>query len=252
MTLLSVEALEVSYGPVRALRGIDLEVAAGEIVGLVGANGAGKSTLLRTISGLVTPRSGRIRFDGREIQRWRSRRIVAAGIAHIPEGRRVWPEMTVQENLLLGGAAGAADEPIAKRFDEVVAAFPELTSRLQQKAGTLSGGEQQMLAIGRGLMSRPKLLMLDEPSLGLAPVIVDRVKHILETLNRAGLTILLSEQNARLALGATHRAYVIAEGKVVSAGTPQELLQHADLISAYLGESVGSGASANRNGGSPA
>jgi branched-chain amino acid transport system ATP-binding protein len=249
MTLLSVEALEVSYGPVAALRGIDLEVAAGEIVGLVGANGAGKTTLLRTISGLVKPRAGRIRIEGQEIQAWASKRIVAAGIAHIPEGRRVWPEMTVEENLLLGGSVGAAEEPIARRLEEVVARFPELADRLGQKAGTLSGGEQQMLAIGRGLMSRPKLLMLDEPSLGLAPVVVDRVKGILESLNRGGLTVLLSEQNARLALGATHRTYVIAEGHVMSSGTPRELLKHADIISAYLGEGAQPDTSTNQGGG---
>jgi branched-chain amino acid transport system ATP-binding protein len=248
MTVLSIEALDVSYGPIQALRRIDLAVGEGEIVGVVGANGAGKTTLLRTISGLVKPRSGRVRFGDREIQGWPSRRIVAAGIAHVPEGRRVWPEMTVKENLLLGGSASAADESIETRLDQVVSQFPELTSRLEQQAGTLSGGEQQMLAIGRGLMSRPKLLMLDEPSLGLAPIIVQRVKQILESLNRSGLTILLSEQNARLAFGATHRAYVIAEGQVISSGTPQELLRHADLISAYLGESVESGANTNQGG----
>jgi branched-chain amino acid transport system ATP-binding protein len=234
--MLSVEKLNVAYGPVQALREVDIAVSAGEVVGLIGANGAGKTSLLRTISGLVNAQSGSIRFQGEEISSVPTGRIVRAGIAHVPEGRRVWPDMTVEENLLLGGVV-VGGKASARRLDGVLSSFPELSSRLQQKAGTLSGGEQQMLAIGRGLMSSPKLLMLDEPSLGLAPVVVQRVKEIIGTLNRGGLTVLLSEQNARLALGATHRAYVLAEGRVVSTGTPQELLQKADLIAAYLGES---------------
>jgi branched-chain amino acid transport system ATP-binding protein len=237
MTMLMVEKLSVAYGPIQALRDLDITVNAGEIVGLIGANGAGKTSLLRTISGLVNVRSGSIRFLGEQIQGVATGKIVRAGIAHVPEGRRVWPDMTVEENLVLGGVVAARKASVVIRLDEILSSFPELSSRLQQKAGTLSGGEQQMLAIGRGLMSSPKLLMLDEPSLGLAPVIVQRVKEIIVTLNREGLTVLLSEQNARLALGATHRAYVLAEGRVVSSGTPQELLQKADLIAAYLGES---------------
>jgi branched-chain amino acid transport system ATP-binding protein len=236
MTMLSVEKLNVAYGPIQALRDVDIAVSAGEVVGLIGANGAGKTSLLRTISGLINAQGGSIRFQGEEIRSVATGRIVRAGIAHVPEGRRVWPDMTVEENLLLGGVV-VGGKASASRLDDVLSSFPELSSRLQQKAGTLSGGEQQMLAIGRGLMSSPKLLMLDEPSLGLAPVVVQRVKEIIETLNRGGLTVLLSEQNARLALGATHRAYVLAEGRVVSSGTPQELLQKADLIAAYLGES---------------
>jgi branched-chain amino acid transport system ATP-binding protein len=238
MTVLEIQRLEVSYGPVKALRGIDLMVAAGEIVGLIGANGAGKTTLLRSISGLVRAKAGRIAFMSEDLQRASSMKVVNAGIAHVPEGRHVWPDMTVEENLLLGGIVSGKEMPIAKRMRDVLDLFPELGGRLGQKAGTLSGGEQQMLAIGRGLMGRPKLLMLDEPSLGLAPVIVQRLKDIIIALNRDGLTILLSEQNARLALGATHRAYVLAEGRVVSSGTPRELLEKADLISAYLGESA--------------
>src|ERR1700733_1495769 len=236
MTMLAVEKLNVAYGPIQALRDLDITVNAGEIVGLIGANGAGKTSLLRTISGLVNARSGSIRFLGDEIHCVATGKIVRAGIAHVPEGRRVWPDMTVEENLVLGGVV-AGKGSAASRLNDVLLSFPELRSRLQQKAGTLSGGEQQMLAIGRGLMSSPKLLMLDEPSLGLAPVIVQRVKEIIGALNREGLTVLLSEQNARLALGATHRAYVLAEGRVVSSGTPQELMQKADLIAAYLGES---------------
>ncbi len=234
--MLAVEKLNVAYGPIQALRDLDLTVSAGEVVGLIGANGAGKTSLLRTISGLVNARSGSIRFLDEEIRSVATGRIVKAGIAHVPEGRRVWPDMTVEENLVLGGVV-AARKTSARRLDDVLSSFPELRGRLQQKAGTLSGGEQQMLAIGRGLMNSPRLLMLDEPSLGLAPVVVQRVKEIIGTLNRAGLTVLLSEQNARLALGATHRAYVLAEGRVVSSGTPQELIQKADLIAAYLGES---------------
>jgi branched-chain amino acid transport system ATP-binding protein len=237
MRLLEVEGLEVSYGAVRALRGVDLHVDSGEIVGLVGANGAGKSTLLRAISGLVRARNGNVRLAGTELGRAATTRIVAAGIAHVPEGRRVWPDMSVAENLRLGGVI-AGKEGDTERLERVLTRFPELRDRLTQKAGTLSGGEQQMLAIGRGLMSRPKLLMLDEPSLGLAPVVVQRLKELFATLKQDGLTILLSEQNARLALGATDRAYVLAEGRILTSGTPQHLLENADLISAYLGEST--------------
>ena len=236
MSLLQVQALEVSYGPVLALRGIDLEVAAGEIVGLVGANGAGKSTLLRAISGLVKPRGGSIQFSRIELAAMASTRIVGSGIAHVPEGRRVWPDMSVAENLQLGGVRCSNAEKESDRLESVLGLFPELRSRVKLKAGTLSGGEQQMLAIGRGLMSRPKLLMLDEPSLGLAPVVVQRLKDLFRTLRSDGLTILLSEQNARLALGATDRAYVLAEGRILASGTPRELMNNADLISAYLGE----------------
>jgi branched-chain amino acid transport system ATP-binding protein len=237
MRLLEVEGLEVSYGAVRALRGVDLYVDTGEIVGLVGANGAGKSTLLRAISGLVKARRGSVKLAGTELGRAATTRIVAAGIAHVPEGRHVWPDMSVTENLRLGGVIVGGDSE-AERLERVLMLFPELRDRLKQKAGTLSGGEQQMLAIGRGLMSRPKLLMLDEPSLGLAPVVVQRLKELFATLKRDGLTILLSEQNARLALGATDRAYVLAEGRILTSGTPHDLLENADLISAYLGEST--------------
>jgi branched-chain amino acid transport system ATP-binding protein len=237
MRLLEVEGLEVSYGAVRALRGVDLYVDTGEIVGLVGANGAGKSTMLRAISGLVKVRRGSVKLAGTELARLATNRIVAAGIAHVPEGRRVWPDMSVAENLRLGGVIVGGDSE-AERLERVLALFPELRDRLKQKAGTLSGGEQQMLAIGRGLMSRPTLLMLDEPSLGLAPVVVQRLKELFATLKQDGLTILLSEQNARLALGATDRAYVLAEGRILTSGTPHDLLENADLISAYLGESA--------------
>jgi branched-chain amino acid transport system ATP-binding protein len=238
MMLLRISDLDVSYGPVRALRGVDLSVAAGEVVGLVGANGAGKTTLLRSISGLVKARAGHIRFNDRELRGATPMRIVHSGIAHVPEGRHVWPDMTVQENLMLGGVVCSRPEPLAERIRSVIVLFPEIGSRLQQKAGTLSGGEQQMLAIARGLMSRPTLLMLDEPSLGLAPVVVHRLKDIIQTLNRSGLSVLLSEQNARLTLGVSARAYVLAQGAVVSSGTPGELLEKADLISAYLGETT--------------
>jgi branched-chain amino acid transport system ATP-binding protein len=235
MTLLMVRKLEVSYGPVRALRGVDLDVEKGAIVGLIGANGSGKSTLLRTISGLTKVNAGSIRFADQELAGSRTGQIVAAGIAHVPEGRRVWPDMTVEENLILGATAKARTAS-GGQMETVLEHFPELKQRLDRKAGTLSGGEQQMLAIGRGLMSAPRLLILDEPSLGLAPVVVQRVKQIISILNAAGLTVLLSEQNARLALGVTQRAYVLSEGKVVSSGTPSELLENGDLISAYLGE----------------
>jgi branched-chain amino acid transport system ATP-binding protein len=238
MRLLQIEALEVSYGAVRALRGVGLHVDTGEIVGLVGANGAGKSTLLRAISGLVRARGGSVKFAGAELGRVATTRIVAAGVAHIPEGRRVWPDMSVLENLRLGGVIVSGADSEAARLERVLSLFPELRGRLKQRAGTLSGGEQQMLAIGRGLMSRPKLLMLDEPSLGLAPVVVQRLKELFAILKKDGPTILLSEQNARLALGATDRTYVLAEGRILTSGTPHDLLENADLISAYLGESA--------------
>ena len=190
-----------------------------------------------TDSGLVKARRGSVKLAGTELARVATNRIVAAGIAHVPEGRRVWPDMSVAENLRLGGVIVAGDSE-AERLERVLALFPELRDRLKQTAGTLSGGEQQMLAIGRGLMSRPKLLMLDEPSLGLAPVVVQRLKELFATLKQDGLTILLSEQNARLALGATDRAYVLAQGRILTSGTPHDLLENADLISAYLGESA--------------
>lgn len=235
MNILVVEKLDVFYGSAQVLRGIDIVIDAGETVGLVGANGAGKTSLLRAISGLILARAGSIRFLGHEIRGIATTKIVRTGIAHVPEGRHVWPDMTVEENLVLGGVI--APGKIRERMDYALAHFPELRSRLRQKAGTLSGGEQQMLAIARGLMSSPKLLMLDEPSLGLAPIVVQRIKEIIKTLNREGLTVLLSEQNARLAFGAVHRAYVLAEHRIVSSGTPNELHQKAGLISAYLGES---------------
>jgi len=232
--MLQVQDLRVAYGGIEALHGVSLEVAEGEIVTLIGANGAGKSTTLRAISGLVRPRSGRIVFQGQDITRTPAHKIVALGIGHVPEGRKIFTELTVQENLELG--AYIADP---RRFQEdlnaVFERFPRLKERRRQSAATLSGGEQQMLALGRALMLRPRLLLLDEPSMGLSPRLVEEIFAIVVELNRAGTTILLVEQNAAMALSVAHRAYVLETGRVVLQGPAQELQNHPAVKAAYLG-----------------
>lgn len=233
--LLSVRDLAVDYGAIRALHCISFEVNDGEIVTLVGANGAGKSTTLRTISGLVKPAEGEIEFEGRRIDGLTGHRVVKLGIAHVPEGRQAFAYLSVRENLLLGAynrpqsEAGAAMERVFK-------SFPRLRERLDQTAGTLSGGELQMLAMGRGLMARPKLLMLDEPSMGLSPILVREIFDIIREINRQGTAILLVEQNAFMALQVAHRAYVLETGKVVLSGPAAELLRDPKVKAAYLGE----------------
>lgn len=236
MTILSVSDLHVYYGNVHALRGVNLDVEQGEIVTLLGANGAGKSTTLRTISGLLRPRQGEMRFQDLLLNTVPAHKIVAAGISHAPEGRKVFSTLTVDENLNMGAYTRTDVVGIAESRNRVFRLFPRLEERRKQMAGTLSGGEQQMLAIGRALMSTPKLLMLDEPSLGLAPVLVRAIFDTIHEINQQGITVLLVEQNARAALRLAHRAYVFETGKVVLAGTAQELLHSEQVRKTYLGE----------------
>ncbi|MEW8978158.1 MAG: ABC transporter ATP-binding protein [Symbiobacterium sp.] len=238
--ILQVEDLQVSYGNIQALHGVSLEVNEGEIVTLIGANGAGKSTTLRAISGLVRPRSGTIRFQGTDITRTPAHKIVAMGIGHVPEGRRVFADMSVRENLELG-AYLVSPADFRKSLAEVYERFPRLKERENQRASTLSGGEQQMLALGRALMLRPKLLLLDEPSMGLAPRLVQEIFRIIAELNQRGTTILLVEQNAAMALSIAHRAYVLETGRVVLSGPAAELQSHPAVREAYLGGSVQAG-----------
>jgi len=233
--LLQVDTLVARYGRITALNGISLEVAEGEIVTLIGANGAGKTTTLRAISGLVRPASGSIRFDGREIDRLAPSEIVRAGISHAPEGRHVFPRMTVRENLELGAYTRRAKAEIAGETERVLEIFPRLKERYAQKAGTMSGGEQQMLAIGRAMMSRPRLLLLDEPSLGLSPKLVQTIFGVIRDINARGTTILLIEQNARQALGIATRGYVLEVGTIAHSGDAAELAKSEAVRAAYLG-----------------
>ncbi len=234
--MLSVEGLETRYGSVTAVRGLALEVSEGEIVGVLGPNGAGKTTTLLTVMGLLKPSAGRVRFLGREITALSPERVVAAGIGLVPEGRWILNEMTVRENLLMGAYLRRdGDRALRQDLDRLFEIFPILRPRQGQRAGTLSGGEQQMLAIARTLMGRPRLLMLDEPSWGLAPLLVEEIMRVLRHLNEQGTTVLLVEQNARQALEVVRRCYVVELGRVVFSGTPTELRQHSLLTKAYLG-----------------
>ncbi|MCX7366944.1 MAG: ABC transporter ATP-binding protein [Alphaproteobacteria bacterium] len=232
--MLEVTALRAGYGAIEILRGVDLAVGAGEIVALLGSNGAGKSTLNNNISGLYRPFGGSIRFEGKEIGGAPSTRIVAAGLVQVPEGRRVFPNLTVRENLEMGSyRRGKAAR--AQNLDRVTAIFPRLKERWTQFAGTLSGGEQQMLAIGRGLMGEPKLLILDEPSLGLSPILVEEMFALIARINADGLAILLVEQNVVQSLAVAHRAYVLENGRIALSGKAAELAEHPELRKAYLG-----------------
>jgi len=235
MALLQVEGLVARYGRVTALHGISLAVDEGEIVTLIGANGAGKTTTLRAISGLVRAAAGSIRFDGRDVTRLPPNVIVRAGIGHSPEGRRVFPRMTVRENLELGAYTRRAKSEIAADLERVLAIFPRLRERFAQKAGTMSGGEQQMLAIARALMSRPRLLMLDEPSLGLSPKLVQTIFEVIRDINARGTTVLLVEQNARQALALASRGYVLEVGRITYQGAASELAASEAVRVAYLG-----------------
>ena len=234
MSMLKVEDLHVYYGSIHAIKGVSFEVNEGEIVTLIGANGAGKSTTLNTVAGLLKPRHGHISFEGNEVAGMPASKIVPHGMALCPEGRRVFQQMTVRENLEMGGYTRPASE-IAASIDDVFARFPRLKERHRQIAGTLSGGEQQMLAMGRALMSKPRLLMLDEPSMGLAPILVEQIFDIIGELNRAGTTILLVEQNAQMALSIAHRAYVLETGNIVKSGNANDLMHDDDVRKAYLG-----------------
>ena len=236
MSLLKVTDLVVSYGGIEALKGISFEVEQGQIVTLIGANGAGKSTTLRTISGLVPPKDGRIYFEGRDITDFNTQKIVETGIAMVPEGRRVFANLTVLENLRVGAYLRKDKEVIEEDINYVYDLFPRLKERSWQLAGTLSGGEQQMLAVGRAVMTRPKLIMMDEPSLGLAPLVVKDIFKIIQTLKETGMTVLLIEQNANAALHACDYAYVMETGRITTSGTGEELLASEAIQEAYLGK----------------
>jgi branched-chain amino acid transport system ATP-binding protein len=234
--VLSVEGLRVSYGAIEALRGVSLEVLPGQVVALIGANGAGKTTTLRAVSGMLRPAGGAVRLFGEEVTSLPSHRLVARGMAHAPEGRGIFLNLTVGENLELGAYLRRDRDGIRADLERSFALFPVLAERRGQVAGTLSGGEQQMLAVARALMSRPRLLLLDEPSLGLAPQVVERIFAVLREVNEAGVAILLVEQNAHKALRLAHRAYVLETGQVVMSGTGRELLASPEVRKAYLGE----------------
>ena len=235
MPALEIDSLHVHYGGVHALRGLSLTVEEGEIVALLGNNGAGKTTTLSAVSGLVRPSAGRIVFQGRDVTRARPEEIVKAGLVHVPEGRRVFSTLTVHENLQLGGYLVRDHAELRWRIDRVYTLLPRLAERRDQQAGTLSGGEQQMLAIARGLMSNPKLILLDEPSLGLAPIIVNQVYELIAQIREQGITVLLVEQNALKALNICDRAYVLENGRIALSGTGCELLNSDKVKKAYLG-----------------
>lgn len=234
MSMLKVEGLNVYYGSIHAIKGVSFEVNQGEIVTMIGANGAGKSTTMNTVAGLLKPKSGSITFEGHDITSTPASKVVSLGLALCPEGRRVFQQMSVRENLEMGGYTRPAGE-LAASLDQVFEQFPRLKERQRQIAGTLSGGEQQMLAMGRALMSKPKLLMLDEPSMGLAPLLVEQIFEIVLKLNQAGTTILLVEQNAQMALSIANRAYVLETGKIIKEGDADALLSDDDVRRAYLG-----------------
>jgi branched-chain amino acid transport system ATP-binding protein len=235
MSSLLIQGLTVAYGRTTALKGIDLTVATGQVVCLIGANGAGKTTTMRAISGLIRPRAGRILLDGTDIAGLRPHRIAAAGLRQVPEGRQIFAELTVDENLALGAWLVDDRAEIARRRDAVLTRFPRLRERLTQAAGSMSGGEQQMLALGRALMGAPKLLLLDEPSMGLAPIFVEEIFAIISELKREGITILLVEQNASAALEVADQAYVLETGRIVMAGTAKDVANDPGVMAAYLG-----------------
>ena len=233
--MLALDDVHSLYGNIHALKGVSLEVGEGELVSLIGANGAGKSTTLRTISGLLAPRSGRVLFRGESIAGESPGGIVRRGIAHCPEERKIWPQMTVLEHLEIGAYTRSDTAGIGEDLERVFAYFPRLRERRGQMAGTLSGGEQQMLAIGRALMSRPRLLMFDEPSLGLAPMLVEQIGQIIREINARGITVLLVEQNAFLALSLSQKCYVMETGRIVLAGPSADLMENEFVQRAYLG-----------------
>jgi branched-chain amino acid transport system ATP-binding protein len=235
MALLEIKGIDASYGRVQALRGVTLEVDAGEIVALIGSNGAGKTTTLRTISGLMHPAKGTISFNGKDITHTEPQKIVDLGICHSPEGRRLFTRMSVLDNLRMGAYTRSNTAEIKKDMDRVFELFPRLKERAKQITGTLSGGEQQMCAMGRALMAKPKVLMLDEPSLGLAPILVQTIFDIVTEINSQGTPVLLVEQNAHKALEVAHRGYVLETGVIVQTGTGKELLESEDIQKAYLG-----------------
>jgi len=234
--MLEVKDLYVNYGAVEAIRGISFHVNQGEIVTLIGANGAGKTTTLHTISGLVRAKSGSITYDGHDLLRTEPSKMISLGIAHVPEGRHVFPEMTVEENLQMGAYMSKNKAEAASAMQDVYEKFPRLRERRRQLAGTLSGGEQQMLAVGRALMGKPSIILMDEPSMGLSPLLVKEVFSIIQEIHRAGITVLLNEQNAKMALSIADRAYVLETGTISISGDAQELLKDERVKKAYLGQ----------------
>lgn len=235
MAMLEVKDLEVYYGMIQAIKGVSFEVNEGEVIALIGANGAGKTTILHTITGLLSPKKGSVVFEGKDITKVPAHKIVELGMAHVPEGRRVFAQLSVYQNLKMGAYTRKDKTEIDESLEMVYKRFPRLEERKNQLAGTLSGGEQQMLAMGRALMSHPKVLMLDEPSMGLAPILVEQIFEIIENLHAQGTTILLVEQNAQAALSVADRGYVLETGKIVTTGTGAELLASPAIKKAYLG-----------------
>ena len=236
MAMLEINDIEVFYGMIQAIKGVSFEVNEGEVIALIGANGAGKTTILHTITGLWPPKKGSVIFEGQDITKAPAHKIVSLGIAHVPEGRRVFAELTVFENLKMGAYTRKDKNEIAQTLEMVYKRFPRLEERKNQLAGTLSGGEQQMLAMGRALMSHPKIIVMDEPSMGLSPILVNQIFDIIEEVSKSGTTVLLVEQNAKKALSIADRAYVLETGKIVLDGDAKELLNDDSIKKAYLGE----------------
>ena len=236
MAMLEVKDLEVYYGMIQAIKGISFEVNKGEVIALIGANGAGKTTTLHTITGLLSPKKGSVIFEGKDITKIPAHKIVSMGMAHVPEGRRVFADLSVYENLKLGAYTRKDKENLNKDLENIYKRFPRLAERKNQSAGTLSGGEQQMLAMGRALMSKPKIILLDEPSMGLSPILVNEIFDIIQALNEAGTTVLLVEQNAKKALAIADRAYVLETGRIVQSGDADALMHDESIQKAYLGE----------------
>ena len=236
MAMLEVKDLEVYYGVIQAIKGVSFQVNQGEVIALIGANGAGKTTILHTITGLLSPKRGSVMFEGKEITKVPAHKIVSMGMAHVPAGRRVFAELSVYENLKMGAYTRKDKKEIEESLANVYKRFPRLEERKNQMAGTLSGGEQQMLAMGRALMSKPKIILMDEPSMGLSPIMVNEIFDIIRAVSEGGTTVLLVEQNAKKALGIADRAYVLETGKIVLEGKAEELLENDSIKKAYLGE----------------
>ena len=236
MAMLEVKDLEVYYGMIQAIKGISFEVNKGEVIAIIGANGAGKTTTLHTITGLLSPKKGSVMFEGKDITKIPAHKIVSMGMAHVPEGRRVFADLSVYENLKLGAYTRKDKENLNKDLESIYERFPRLAERKNQSAGTLSGGEQQMLAMGRALMSKPSIILMDEPSMGLSPILVNEIFDIIESISKSGTTVLLVEQNAKKALSIADRAYVLETGKIVTSGKASELLEDDSIKKAYLGE----------------
>lgn len=236
MAMLEIKDLEVYYGVIQAIKGISFEVNKGEVIALIGANGAGKTTTLHTITGLISPKRGHVIFEGKDITKVPAHKIVSMGMAHVPEGRRVFAELSVYENLKMGAYTRKDKSEIEESLENVYKRFPRLKERRNQMAGTLSGGEQQMLAMGRALMSKPKIILMDEPSMGLSPILVNEIFDIIRSVSESGTTVLLVEQNAKKALSIADRAYVLETGKIALSGNAKDLLEDDSIKKAYLGE----------------